>query len=77
MGAMGAAMGSTASGPFDRADIVIVVLLGGVTFAEVAMLEQIMADTGKQVTLHRKTVSLQQINRSHLYYFTTRCFVNV
>lgn len=44
-------MGSAANGPFERADVLIVVVLGGVTLAEVAMLEQTMADTGKQVCL--------------------------
>lgn len=56
MGAMGAAMGSTAAGHLERADVLMVVVLGGITFAEVAMLEQLMVDTNKQVCINSEVL---------------------
>lgn len=51
MGAIGAAVGGTTAGYLERADVLMVVILGGVTFTEVAMLKQLIADTGKQVCI--------------------------
>ncbi|OQR69844.1 hypothetical protein BIW11_01773 [Tropilaelaps mercedesae] len=73
MGAMGAAIGGAVSRPLEPADVLIVVVLGGVTFAEVAMLEQLMADTGKQVCPSLSLYFFMNLNM--VLFYTEKCHI--
>ncbi|XP_022711323.1 uncharacterized protein LOC111273702 isoform X3 [Varroa jacobsoni] len=67
MGAIGAAVGGTTAGYLERADVLMVVILGGVTFTEVAMLKQLIADTGKQLIVITTSLLTPKETLKHIF----------